>query len=89
MFADILNIPVETVEAPELGGLGGAIACLQAVDDLSLEEAVEKMVRVKERFEPQAKEHELYQRKYRVYQSLLAAMEPAWADLCQLRTTLE
>ena len=42
MFADILNIPVETVEAPELGGLGGAIACLQAVDDLSLEEAVEK-----------------------------------------------
>lgn len=89
MFADILNIPVETVEASELGGLGGAIACLQAVEDLSLEEAVEKMVRVKERFEPQAKEHEIYQRKYRVYQSLLAAMEPAWAELCQLRTTLE
>ncbi|MBP2623678.1 FGGY-family carbohydrate kinase [Streptococcus oricebi] len=89
MFADILNVSVETVDATELGGLGGAISCLQALDHLTLEQAVSAMVRVKERFEPQASETMIYNQKYQVYQNLLLAMAPAWKELCQLRKNLD
>ena len=81
LFADVLNLPVETVQGTELGGLGGAISCLQAVQGLSLAEAVAKMVRVKERFEPNFSEHEVYQVKYGVYQGLLSAMDSTWDSL--------
>ena len=89
IFADILGLPVETVEATELGGLGGAIASLQAVDGISLEEAVSKMVRVKERFSPNMSQHAVYQKKYQVYLNSLDAMSSVWSKLHDLRIGLE
>lgn len=85
MFADILGLTVETVDATELGGLGGAIACLQALEGLELEVAIDRMVRRKERFEPDAEAHDIYQDKYQVYQSILKALKPVWAELCHLQ----
>ncbi|MCS4487999.1 FGGY-family carbohydrate kinase [Streptococcus sciuri] len=85
MFADILELPVEITEATEVGGLGGAIACLQALDKLDLTDSMEKMVCVKERFEPRLAESQMYQKKYRLYQKLLEALTPVWSDLCELR----
>ncbi|MBM7643282.1 FGGY-family carbohydrate kinase [Streptococcus loxodontisalivarius] len=81
IFADILQTPIETVEGTELGGLGGAIACLQAKSGLSLEEATADMVRVKERFEPNLSEAAVYDKKYKVYKDLLTAMDPIWQSL--------
>ncbi|MBM7635478.1 FGGY-family carbohydrate kinase [Streptococcus saliviloxodontae] len=84
IFADILQTPIEVVEGTELGGLGGAIASLQAQSGLGLEDAVDKMVRVKERFEPNNSEMTVYNKKYQVYKELLAAMSPVWQSLQEL-----
>lgn len=89
MFADILNIPVETVEGTELGGLGGTIACLEAVYGLELSEAVDQTVRVKERFEPNLEEYKVYKEKYALYQELIKCMQPVWNKLQKTRTYLE
>lgn len=85
MFADVLNLPVETVEATELGGLGGVIICLQALRGLTLEQAVQQVVKVKSHFMPNAQEHAIYQKKYAVYQKLLTSLSSAWTDLAQLQ----
>lgn len=86
IFADSLAIPIETVDGSELGALGGAIACLQAIEGLSLDEACRKMVRPKDYFEPVAAEHACYAEKYRVYQSLIEAMQPHWNSLIALES---
>lgn len=88
MFADVLNIPIETVEGTELGGLGGAMVSLQALDEISLDLAAAQMVRVKERFLPNEEEHLIYQEKYQVYQSLVDAMSPVWSRLSHLETVI-
>ena len=41
-FLIFLNIPVETLEGSELGGLGGAIASQQAIEKTSLEDTIKK-----------------------------------------------
>lgn len=84
IFADILNLPVETLACSELGGLGGAIIASQAINRLDLKTAVEKMVKVKSYIVPNGKEHQVYEQKYALYQSLLEVMEPIWEKLDQL-----
>ena len=88
IFADILNIPIETLECSELGGLGGAIACEQAINGKTLEEAVKRMVRVKKRFEPNKNENQKYNLKYEVYEKLLKSLENSWTDLKKLNEIL-
>lgn len=83
MFADILEVPVEVPKAKELGGLGGAIACHQAVTNVSLSETMENMVAIEKRFTPGEKDH--YLEKYKVYQRVMLAMNPVWKDLVALR----
>ncbi|MGT2906916.1 FGGY-family carbohydrate kinase [Streptococcus dentiloxodontae] len=88
IFADILELPIETLEASELGGLGGAIVGLQAVNQIDLGAAIEQMVHVKTRISPDAKEAASYRRKYTVYQESLKALAPAWSALKSLREDL-
>lgn len=85
IFADILGIPVEVTQASEVGGLGGAIAALQALDQLDLEAASQVMVGLKAVYEPREVETACYQKKYDLYQKSLAALAPLWEDLCNLR----
>ena len=85
---DILNIPVETLQGSELGGLGGAIASQQAITGDSLEEAVRKMVRIKDRYEPDQEEHKKYIKKYEVYQEILKSMDTTFRSLKKLNEEL-
>lgn len=86
MFANILNMPVELVESNELGGLGGAITSAVGVGQYpDLESAVQQMSRVKARYEPQADQVALYDRKYAVYLSLLTALDHNWSGLKALQ----
>ncbi|ESV55269.1 carbohydrate kinase [Streptococcus agalactiae LMG 14747] len=85
LFADVLEIPIETVEGSEIGGLGGAIACLQAIEHLSLAQAIQTMVTVKERFVPNSKESLIYTKKYEVYQHLLDQLDPVWESVKSLQ----
>ncbi len=82
MFADVLNLPIELVEANELGGLGGAIASAVGTGQYSnLEEAVAKMSRVKTRYEPRPEQVAIYNQKYQAYESLLTALDGHWNPL--------
>ncbi|MCR1901128.1 FGGY-family carbohydrate kinase [Ligilactobacillus apodemi] len=80
MFADVFGLPVETVAASELGGLGGALTCAVGLGLYpDFKTACSHMVTVKERFEPNQKQHALYAKKYQIYQALLTALEPVWS----------
>ena len=88
IFSDILNIPVETLEGSELGGLGGAIASRQAIEKTSLEDTIKNMVRIKDRYEPVEEEHKKYIKKYEVYQEILKSMDTTFHSLKKLNEEL-
>lgn len=82
MFADILNLPIELVEANELGGLGGAMAAAVGLGEYAtLEEAVVKMCHVKQRYEPQTDQMHIYDKKYAAFISLMNALDGNWKFL--------
>lgn len=84
MFADILNLPIETVAASEVGGLGGALIAKSTLDGISLEKAMAEMVVVKDSYQPNSEQSQYYQQKYDIYQQLLRAMAPVWQSLAAL-----
>lgn len=79
MFADILNLPIELVEANELGGLGGAMATAVGLGEYAtLEEAVAKMCHVEQRYEPRTDQMHIYYKKYAAFISLMNALDGNW-----------
>jgi L-xylulokinase len=80
MFADVLDLPVETVDANELGALGCAMAAAVASGFYrDLEEAADRMVRVGRRFEPSPADAEIYRRKFERHNAASAALAGLWA----------
>ena len=77
IFADVFGIPVETVQTPETSSLGAAIGVFCSLGVYgSAKEAVEAMVHVKERFEPNWKAHEVYNELYNnVYKKMYPALK--------------
>ncbi|MGI6106596.1 MAG: xylulokinase [Lachnospiraceae bacterium] len=79
MTADIIGIPVEVLTTEEGPGLGGAM--LAAVADGvygSVEEAAQKIVRVKETVYPDAGITAKYEQKYRVFDQIYPALKPVY-----------
>lgn len=90
MFANILGIPVELVNANELGGLGGAItSAVGAGEYSSLEDAVSNMSRVISRVDPEPEQVALYNKKYLAYSRMLAALQGGWSDLRLMQEGME
>ncbi|MDR3183350.1 MAG: carbohydrate kinase [Planctomycetaceae bacterium] len=82
MFADILQIPVEVPAGTELGCFGAAICGAAAAGIYkSYDEACEKMVKIKQRFEPDKKLAEVYETKYSRFLRLLEVFAPVWNEL--------
>ncbi len=72
MFADALQIPVVTTEVDELGALGSAMVAGVGVGLFSgLKDAADKMVHIKDRFEPNSELGQVYERKYQDYLSFV------------------
>lgn len=90
MFADVLNLPVETVAVTELGGLGGAM-CAAVGSGLygSFQEAFDNMSKLAKRFEPHADQTAVYDRKFEAYETLLTALDGGWAALRDMQNSLE
>ena len=69
--SDICQIPLETVTSVEAASLGAAILAGKAVGIFgNLKEAVENMVAVKERTEPNLDNQKIYEEGYERYQEL-------------------
>jgi L-xylulokinase len=75
MFADCLGIPCEVVDAKELGALGACMAAgVQAGVYRDYQEAADKMVSIKRRFEPRIEYKSVFDEKYERYVKVLDAL---------------
>lgn len=75
MFADVLGVSVEVVDAKELGALGCAMAaavCSGIYRDYL--DAAQNMVRIRKVFQPDIAKREIYDRKYRAYTACIDAL---------------
>lgn len=90
MFANVLDLPIELVDASELGGVGGAITAAVGLNKFgSIGEAVNQMVHVKKRFEPQVEQVRLYDKKYQAYVAMLTALDDSWSTLQEAQKGME
>jgi L-xylulokinase len=80
MFADILELPIETVTGvKELGALGCAMAAVLAAGIYkNYPEAAKAMVRISHPVCPDSKTTALYRPKYEKYIALCEALDTAW-----------
>ena len=82
MFADVLQLPVETVTAEETGALGCAIGAAAAAGEYAqIREAAEAMVSVGRRVLPDPGKKEIYDRKYRLYLRAIECLDPLWDEM--------
>ena len=85
MFADVLQIPVETVSASETGALGCAIAAAAAVGAYSsVEEAIQNMTNVSRRYEPDPSLAYIYEKKYNLYCKAIICLDGLWNSMQEL-----
>lgn len=79
MFADVLGLPVEVTDGTELGARGVAIASAVAIGAYpDFDTAIDKMVRVRERWEPSAERHAAHSAKYARFLGLTRALARDW-----------
>jgi len=85
MFADVMNIPVETVKVNEAGALGCAIAAASATGEYSsLKEAIDHMTVIEKPVMPNPKYREIYDRKYALYVKTIQCLDGLWDDMQKL-----
>jgi L-xylulokinase len=80
MFADVLNIPIETVDnVKELGALGCAMsAFIVAGIYKDYPEAAAKMVRINPLVHPNLEKAKIYQEKYGKFTAVSKALDTIW-----------
>ncbi len=82
MFADVMQLPVETVAADEAGALGCAIAAAAATGTYSsLTEAVEQMSEIHEAVMPRSEYKETYDKKYHLYCRTIECLDGLWDEM--------
>lgn len=79
LFADVLELPIELIEADELGALGCAMAAAVAAGAYAdFKDAAKAMVKVKRRVEPNPAAFPAYRRKYALYKQVSGSLENCW-----------
>lgn len=79
MFADILETPLEIIGASELGTMGASMCAGVATGIFKdFNEAIEKMVKVIRRVEPDNSKKNIYQKKYNRYKKVISSLETFW-----------
>ena len=85
MFADVMQLPVETVEAEEAGALGCAIAAAVATGEYpSMDEAIRNMTVVSHGIAPDLQKKDIYDRKYRLYRKTIDCLDGLWDEMQSL-----
>jgi L-xylulokinase len=81
IFSDVFNLPIEIIEAQELGALGAAMAAAVAAGEFKdYREAADRMVKIKCRLEPDRQNVPIYEKKYELYKKVSGALEDTWRD---------
>lgn len=77
MKADVLNIPMTALHTADSGTVGSAMITRAAIGCFgSLQEAAAQMVREKETYYPDPRQHERYMEIYERYRQLYAVLRP-------------
>lgn len=85
MFADVMDLPVETVSAGETGALGCAIAVAAALGDYgSAADAAGHMCAVAAPVYPRPDAVAAYEKKYRLYLRAITCLDGLWPDMQNL-----
>ncbi len=85
MFADVMNLPVETVNVNETGALGCAIAAAAATGAYaSLAEAAQSMCDLSAPVYPRAEKRAVYDKKYALYCKAIRCLDPLWTQMQEL-----
>ena len=81
IFADVMKIDVETVEANETGTLGCAMAASVACGDYpDIQTAAMNMTRISHRISPIEENVKAYEKKYGLYIKLIDTLDPIWKE---------
>jgi L-xylulokinase len=79
MFADVLDLPVETIRVKELGALGSAMAAAVAAGKFrDYREAADEMVHIGGTVGPDPTAAETYREKYETYSRICGALDQVW-----------
>ena len=82
MFADVMNMPVETVSADETGALGCCVAVAAALGDYKdAADAAAHMCRSAGRVLPRADAARVYEEKYALYLKTIECLNALWPDM--------
>ncbi|MGE5614800.1 MAG: FGGY-family carbohydrate kinase, partial [Bacillota bacterium] len=82
MFADVMELPVETVSAKEAGTLGCAMcAAVAAGDHPSLKSAIHAMTRISAKYLPNLDNAKSYRKKYALYLKAIESLNGIWNDI--------
>lgn len=85
MFADVMDMPVETVPAAETGALGCAVAAAAATGRYaSPAEAAGRMCAVSAAVYPRPEAVAAYEKKYRLYLRAIECLNGLWPDMQDL-----
>ncbi len=85
MFADVMQIQVETVEATEVGALGCAMAAAVATGEYAdLDEAIKNMLNISQTAKPNVKLQDIYNKKYVLYCKAMKCLDSLWDDMQNL-----
>ncbi|TAH74984.1 MAG: carbohydrate kinase [Anaerolineaceae bacterium] len=84
--ANMFGLPLTRIQTHEAAGLGSSIAGFVAMGEFkNYEEAIKHMVHIKDTFEPEMKEYELYQKLYRsVYKRIYPKLLPLYIKIKHL-----
>lgn len=82
MFADVLGIPIATVDGvKEIGALGCAMAaCIAAGVYPDYRTAAQHMITIHAPVQPDPERHAVYRRKYEKYTALTRALDTVWGQ---------
>ena len=79
MFADVLDLPIETVGTKELGALGSAMAAAVAAGKFrDYREAADQMVHIGGTVQPDPVAAGIYREKYETYSKVCEALDRVW-----------
>ena len=82
MFADALQIPVETTAGKELGCLGAAMAAgIAAGIYAGYPDAIAHTVQITRTFYPRVEYHAVYEDKYEAYRAVIQALNGVWLHI--------
>jgi len=80
MFADVMQMPVESIEGEELSAIGAAIAAGVGTGHFKDFNA-QHMVKVRHVCQPDPSKKDAYNRKYALYCETVAALSPVWKKM--------